>query len=248
MVVPRPGHAYDPDGHFYTVVAIEVNRTPALTDRPRREAALVAFCAQLPDLAKEFDAVSLRVRATASLTGFSWGAFSTCWGANVKYNHDPDRVLFNTTDGKTPPKVIIDRSKLWTDYIKVLAEALGASLDAARWKANDDVRQQMLTTAKREEFSETEMTRGLTTLSKLPGVPDDWAPFNVPVESLNANDGLWGQYVLKRSCADVRKDLFRDPPPKDYDQLDCDKIWGVYRSVAVREFQALDIAPICPAQ
>ena len=103
MVVPRRGHAYDPDGHFYTVVAIEVNRTPALTDRPRREAALVAFCAQLPDLAKEFDAVSLRVRATASLTGFSWGAFSTCWGANVKYMvnvHQYPHVLTGEKDGK----------------------------------------------------------------------------------------------------------------------------------------------------
>ena len=53
-----PSMAYEDDGHFYTIIASE--RLSNKLNAPHDEAALYSFCAQLPDLAKELDATTLR--------------------------------------------------------------------------------------------------------------------------------------------------------------------------------------------
>lgn len=75
--------AYNEDGHFYTAAAIE--RTRHLQGTDFTEARLVTFCAQLPDMTKELDAVTLRVNELGTGYGYLWGAFSTCWGKGVRH-------------------------------------------------------------------------------------------------------------------------------------------------------------------
>jgi hypothetical protein len=55
--------SYNEDGHFYTIIASEHLRSPVLQDQHRDEAVIAAFCAQMPDLAAELDAATLRMRA-----------------------------------------------------------------------------------------------------------------------------------------------------------------------------------------
>jgi len=75
--------AYNEDGHFYTAAGIE--RSRQLKDPDFTEARLVTFCAQMPDLTNQLDAVTLRVNEVPSLYGSLWGAFSRCWGEGVRH-------------------------------------------------------------------------------------------------------------------------------------------------------------------
>jgi hypothetical protein len=47
---------YDDDGHFYTLAALGHSHHPALDGARRKQAIVAAFCAEMPDLAKELDA------------------------------------------------------------------------------------------------------------------------------------------------------------------------------------------------
>lgn len=76
--ISRWSYSYNEDGHFYTAVAVQHFREPPFDSNLRQQAALLAFCAQLPDLAKEFDAVTLRVGVMSSWGGWAWGSFSYC--------------------------------------------------------------------------------------------------------------------------------------------------------------------------
>lgn len=93
--------AYNDDGHFYTAVSIAHSRLPALQGKSRDAAVLIALCAQVPDLAKEFDAVSLRVRLAGSLQGTLWGGFSSCRGGDVSHMVTVHHYLHGLTDGNS---------------------------------------------------------------------------------------------------------------------------------------------------
>lgn len=91
--------AYNDDGHFYTTVSIAHSHLPAFKDKMRDAAVLMGLCAQLPDLAKEYDAVSLRVHLIASFQGSLWGGFSSCWGGDVCHMVTVHHYLHGFTDG-----------------------------------------------------------------------------------------------------------------------------------------------------
>lgn len=75
--------AYNDDGHFYTAISVARSRLPAFADKGQQSAVLMMLCAQVPDLAWEYDAVSLRVNITKSWQGWAWGGFSACRGTDV---------------------------------------------------------------------------------------------------------------------------------------------------------------------
>ncbi len=93
------GFAYNDDGHFYTAVSVENSRLPAFKDKIRDAAVLMGLCAELPDLSKEYDAVSLRGRLLASVQGSLWGGFSSCWGEDVCHMVTVHHYLHGLTDG-----------------------------------------------------------------------------------------------------------------------------------------------------
>jgi hypothetical protein len=70
--------AYNDDGHFHTAVSIAHTRLPAFKDKGREAAVLMTLRTQIPDLAWEFDAVSLRVLVMKSASGWLWGGFTAC--------------------------------------------------------------------------------------------------------------------------------------------------------------------------
>jgi len=91
--------AYNDDGHFYTAVSVAHSRLPAFADKGRQSAVLMMLCAQVPDLAWEFDAVSLRVRVAKSPSGWLWGGFSACRGTDVCHMVTVHHYLHALTDG-----------------------------------------------------------------------------------------------------------------------------------------------------
>lgn len=90
--------AYNDDGHFYTAVSTFYSRLPPYGGRAQEAAILIGFCAQLPDLAKEFDAISLRVREAASFNGMLWGLFSACRDEDVCHMVTVHHYLHALTD------------------------------------------------------------------------------------------------------------------------------------------------------
>jgi hypothetical protein len=92
-----PSRSYNEDGHFYTVVALE-----HLHFRPARqvtdEAKIAAFCTQMPDLARELDATTLRTENMFDRNMLSWGAFSVCRGQNVHHMVAAHHYIHALTD------------------------------------------------------------------------------------------------------------------------------------------------------
>ena len=82
LVLPATARAYQESGHFYTVVSALESHTPAYDPAQARQARVVGFCAQLPDLASELDAITARVHLSV-WEQFSWGLLSQCAGEQV---------------------------------------------------------------------------------------------------------------------------------------------------------------------
>jgi len=91
--------AYNDDGHFYTAVSVEHAHLPVFTDKVRDAAVVIGLCAELPDLSKEYDAVSLGVRLIPSIQGLLWGGFSSCRGEAVRHMVTVHHYLHALTDG-----------------------------------------------------------------------------------------------------------------------------------------------------
>ncbi|HXZ01420.1 MAG TPA: hypothetical protein VEI03_15605 [Stellaceae bacterium] len=83
-LLSRSSLGYNHDGHFYTIVAVEHDDDPPLSGLARDEAILIGFCGQVPDLADNLEAITLRVEEIPSLTGTLWGGFGLCWGDGVR--------------------------------------------------------------------------------------------------------------------------------------------------------------------
>jgi hypothetical protein len=75
---------YNHDGHFYTAVAVEHDDDPPLSGTVRDEAILIGFCGQVPDLADDLDAITLRMKEIPSVAGTLWGGFGLCLGQGVR--------------------------------------------------------------------------------------------------------------------------------------------------------------------
>src|SRR2546422_6337484 len=100
------GHAYDEDGHFYTAAALQFQRRPRPLGSSRDQAVLMAFCAQLPDLANDFDTATLRITLGgwwAPVQNVTWGSFSQCWGSDVQHMVTVHHYLHGLTSTKAEP-------------------------------------------------------------------------------------------------------------------------------------------------
>jgi hypothetical protein len=128
---PSVTWAYDEDGHYYTAALLRSYRPPGVDGRANQEANLLSVCAQLPDLAKELDAVTLRVKVTPSISGFFWGSFSRCWSDDVRYManvHHYLHALTGETDAKGRP---VEASKV-TDAAAATLSGLLSRVSAQR--------------------------------------------------------------------------------------------------------------------
>jgi hypothetical protein len=153
-------------------------------------------------------------------------------------DHNPDFVLYNK-DGK-------DRTDLWLMYIEKLSDTLKLTFEKAHWDTLKQIVKQNLKGAKPENyFNEAATITGLRgTLNGPNGdVTAVWAPYQPPVEKLSARDGWWERHVLQRSCQDVLA-IYHPPGTA---QLDCTKVWDIYKKTAIPEFTKRGIPPICPA-
>jgi hypothetical protein len=76
--------AYQTAGHFYSIVAELGAENPANSTFTAVQARVISFCVQVPDLAREFDAIT--TRATIPLwANMSWGLFDACWSKEVRH-------------------------------------------------------------------------------------------------------------------------------------------------------------------
>ncbi|MBF0611435.1 MAG: hypothetical protein HQL55_09965 [Magnetococcales bacterium] len=72
-------HAYNEAGHYFTLIALyESTLSDDIPEQSLSEFKLEAFCAQLPDLAKEFDAITQRILVLESLSDNLWGLLGRC--------------------------------------------------------------------------------------------------------------------------------------------------------------------------
>src|SRR5258706_8657716 len=90
--------AYNEDGHFYTVVALEQERRD-LANLPADHFRIVALCAQIPDLSRELDAVTLKVNSLGALGGWLWGGFGACRNDEVRHMVSVHHYVHALTDG-----------------------------------------------------------------------------------------------------------------------------------------------------
>jgi hypothetical protein len=72
-------YAYNEAGHYYTLLALFDSRLSNATPQESlSEIRLETFCAELPDLAQEFDAITQRTRVFESSTDYLWGLSGQC--------------------------------------------------------------------------------------------------------------------------------------------------------------------------
>jgi hypothetical protein len=77
--------ACNDDGHYYTILAAMYESESLAARNTRDEEKLLAFCAQMPDLAEELEAVTLRIEAFKSFSGWAWGMFTVCPSEQVQH-------------------------------------------------------------------------------------------------------------------------------------------------------------------
>ena len=72
-------YAYNDTGHYYTLLAVIDSGLPSTAPKQTLdEIRIEAFCAELPDLALELDAITQRVRVLESTRDFLWGLRGQC--------------------------------------------------------------------------------------------------------------------------------------------------------------------------
>ena len=71
-------HAYNEGGHYYTLLALFDSQARSAPEYQISEMKLQALCAELPDMAKELDAITQRVRVLGSGKDFLWGLLGQC--------------------------------------------------------------------------------------------------------------------------------------------------------------------------
>jgi hypothetical protein len=101
-----PSFSYNEDGHFYSVIGAEHLRQPALEDQARDEAVVAAFCTQMPDLARELEAVTVRGRFWVfvnPLVWGAWGSFNFCFGNHVHHMVTAQQYIHALTGSPAGP-------------------------------------------------------------------------------------------------------------------------------------------------
>ena len=77
-------HAYQTAGHFYSIIAELGAESSADGTFTPEQARVISFCVQVPDLAREFDAITARAEIPL-WANVSWGLFSSCLSKGVRH-------------------------------------------------------------------------------------------------------------------------------------------------------------------
>jgi|SRR6185369_171730 hypothetical protein len=91
--------AYNEDGHYYTIAALQQERRIIPPGIPPEQLAVVSLCAQIPDLSRELDATTLKVNSLGTFGGWLWAGFSACRGSDVRNMNEVHHYLHALTDG-----------------------------------------------------------------------------------------------------------------------------------------------------
>lgn len=78
LVLTTSAYAYNEGGHYYTLLALFNSLAESASEERIQEIKLEAFCAELPDLASELDAITQRTRVFMSLKDNLWGLIGSC--------------------------------------------------------------------------------------------------------------------------------------------------------------------------
>jgi hypothetical protein len=86
VALSSAAYAYVEEGHYYSVASLGQEPLPAAIVNSK-QIALIALCAQIPDLSKELDAVTLKFDSTFrfSLGGWLWGGFGSCYDNEIRH-------------------------------------------------------------------------------------------------------------------------------------------------------------------
>jgi len=119
LILSTTSSAYNEGGHFYTVSAVlyesRQNATPAQPD-----ALVQAFCAQLPDLAMELDAITQRLRVLKSGSDWQWGLLGRC-GSSVSRHMVVTQFYLHGLTGAPTEKVRLAAAGIVRDIDIALA-------------------------------------------------------------------------------------------------------------------------------
>jgi hypothetical protein len=135
--------AFEPGGHHDSLSAIFADSTPtssAAVGLPTLNSSgdlaarrrLEAFCAQLPDLSQELDAITQREHVVISPIDWGWGAFTICTTKTSRHMVASQFFLHALTGGASHP-------------LREVAAQIVASIDADFAKAADDATRTQLT-------------------------------------------------------------------------------------------------------
>lgn len=92
--------AYEVPGHYYTITLLMKNLLPLRLSE--QQSSLVAFCAQLPDIAEELDAVEVYKSAASNpIAWAAWGSRDKVWNKNVAQMVAVQQFLHGLTGGTT---------------------------------------------------------------------------------------------------------------------------------------------------
>ena len=70
--------AYNEGGHYYTLLALFDSQAKAAPENELHEMKLQAVCTELPDMSRELDAISQRVRVLKDMRDNLWGLLGQC--------------------------------------------------------------------------------------------------------------------------------------------------------------------------
>jgi hypothetical protein len=124
----RPAKAYQVAGHFYSIVSelgLQDRAALPFTDTQMR---VISFCAELPDLAKEFDAITTRAEIPL-WANVTWGVFSACWSNGVRHMVTTQHYLHALTG--LPHDVTLAAGKRTLSHLRGLVDANPRSMEAA---------------------------------------------------------------------------------------------------------------------
>lgn len=122
-LVPVPARAYDQAGHFYTMLALAKTVVP---DTRGTEQELVAFCAQLPDMAVDIDAAAVYSSAVFGKSFFQWarwGTFSTVGSPAINKMVTVQHLLHALTGGQ---------AQATQEVARLVVKEVRASVEASR--------------------------------------------------------------------------------------------------------------------
>ena len=134
--------AYEIGGHHFTLAAIYSAGKTSWTSN-HREKVLELFCAELPDLAMELDAITQRVHVLQARGEWRWGLFGQCTGPKSHHMFATQYYLHSLTgDGPSATRSSAD------ERIRCAAKKIVDDIDGAYKKSTDETERATLSCAR----------------------------------------------------------------------------------------------------